>query len=186
MRALGSYNLQARIKHNIFRTWFQSFLSRVPLLTSWLLAATQHCCPMSSCDLSHEIANVLHDDMQHQLFLMQFSNSKPNIYLAGRGGVAPSGTARPAGTGSTGCRQFGSPRKQPSFSITQTPDDSKTRTYHGRVESGRTAGRRGGAGQDGTPTKRFAQETSVPRTLRGIENTSPERLSRRTNKGNPM
>ena len=43
--------------------------------------------------------------------------------------------------------------------------ESKTRTYHGRVGSGRAAGRRGGAGQDGTPTGLFAQDTTVPRTL---------------------
>ena len=53
----------------------------------------------------------------------------------------------------------------------------KTRKHHGRVGSGRTAGRRGGAGQDGTPTEQFAQETSVPRTPHGIEDTSFERLS---------
>ena len=51
---------------------------------------------------------------------------------------------------------------------------------------GRTAGRRGGVGQDGTPTEQFAQETSIPRTLEGIEDKSPERFSRSTNKRNPM
>ena len=64
--------------------------------------------------------------------------------------------------------------------------ESKTRTYHGRVESGRMAGRRGGAGQNGTPTEHFAQETSVPRTPQGIVDTSPERPPGRTNKRNPM
>ena len=48
------------------------------------------------------------------------------------------------------------------------------------------AGRRGGAGQDGTPTEQFAHETSAPRTLQGIEDTSLERFSRSTNKRNPM
>ena len=67
-----------------------------------------------------------------------------------------------------------------------TPVESKTRTYHGRVGSGRTAGRRGGARQDGTPTEQFAQETSVPRTPQGVEDTSPERPPRSTNKQNPM
>ena len=66
------------------------------------------------------------------------------------------------------------------------PVESKTRTYHGRVGSRRTAGRRGSAGQDGMPTEQFAQETSVPRTPQSIENTSPERLPRSTNKRNPM
>ena len=51
--------------------------------------------------------------------------------------------------------------------------ESKTRTYHGRVESGRTVVRQGGAEQDGTPTKHFAQETSVPHTSQDIEETSP-------------
>ena len=45
---------------------------------------------------------------------------------------------------------------------------------------------RGGSGQDGTPTDRFAQETTVPRTLQGIEQTCPERLFRSTNKRNPI
>ena len=63
---------------------------------------------------------------------------------------------------------------------------SKTRTYYERVGSGRTAGRRGGAGQNGTPTEQFAQKTSVARTLQGIEYTSSERFSRSTNKRNPM
>ena len=64
--------------------------------------------------------------------------------------------------------------------------ESKTRTYHGRFGSRRTAGRRGGAGQDGTPTEQFAQKTSVPHTLKSIEDTSLERLRRSTNKRNPM
>ena len=73
----------------------------------------------------------------------------------------------------------------PALMDKYVPVESNTRTYHGRVESGRTAGRRGGAGQNGTPTEHFAQLTSVPRTLQGIEDMSPERL-RRTNKRNPM
>ena len=39
----------------------------------------------------------------------------------------------------------------------------------GAVHSG--AAGRGRAGQDGTPTDRFAQETTDPRTLQGIQNT---------------
>ena len=35
------------------------------------------------------------------------------------------------------------------------PVESKTRTYLGRVGSGRTAGRRGGVGQDWVPTELF-------------------------------
>ena len=53
--------------------------------------------------------------------------------------------------------------------------ESQTRTYHERIGSGRTAGRRGEAGQDGTPTEQFALETTVPRTSQGIEDMSPER-----------
>ena len=64
--------------------------------------------------------------------------------------------------------------------------ESKTRTYHGRVGSGRTAGWQGGVGQDWMPTERFAYETGFPRTLQSIEDTSPERPSRSTNKRNPM
>ena len=41
--------------------------------------------------------------------------------------------------------------------------ESKTRTYNGWVGAGRrTAGRRGGAEQDGTPKGLLAQETTVP------------------------
>ena len=54
------------------------------------------------------------------------------------------------------------------------------------VGSRRKAWPRGGVGQDWTPTEQFAHETSVPRTFQGIEETSPERLSRSTNKQNPM
>ena len=64
--------------------------------------------------------------------------------------------------------------------------ESKTRTYHGRVGSGRTAGWRGGVGQDWVPTELFAQETSLPRTHQSNEDKSPERLSRSTNKRNPI
>ena len=67
------------------------------------------------------------------------------------------------------------------------PVESKTRTYHGRVGAhGGAAGRRGGAGQDRMPTEQYAQETSVPRTPQGIEDTSLERLLRSTNNQNPM
>ena len=45
-----------------------------------------------------------------------------------------------------------------------------------------TAGRRGWAGQDGTPTDRSAKETTVPRTFQGIEGNCPERLFGSTNK----
>ena len=56
-------------------------------------------------------------------------------------------------------------------------------TTGGRIEAahGGAAGR-GGAGQNGTPTDRLAQETSDPRNLQGIEHTCPERLFRSTNK----
>ena len=67
-----------------------------------------------------------------------------------------------------------------------TPVESKTRTYHGRVGSERPAERPGGVGQDWVPTELFAQETKVHRSLQGIEETSLQRLSRSTNKRNPM
>ena len=70
--------------------------------------------------------------------------------------------------------------------LEETPVEPKTRTHHGRVGSGRTAGWRGGAGQDGTPTEQYAQGTSVPRTPQGIEETMPECRPRSTNKRNPM
>ena len=57
----------------------------------------------------------------------------------------------------------------------------------GRVGAthGGAAGR-GGAGQDGTPTDRFAQETIVLRTVQGMEDNRPERFFGSTNKRNPM
>ena len=58
------------------------------------------------------------------------------------------------------------------------------RTYHGRVRSERPAERPGGVGQDWVPTELFAQETKVPCTLQGIEETSLQRFSRSTNKRN--
>ena len=72
------------------------------------------------------------------------------------------------------------------FSKTTGHVESKTRTYHGRVESGRMAGRRGGAGQDWMPTEQVAHDTNVFRILQGIEETSPERLSRSMNKRNSI
>ena len=62
--------------------------------------------------------------------------------------------------------------------------ESKTWTYHGQVGSGHMAEWRGWVGQDWTPTELFALETSLPRTLQSIEDTSP-RLSRSTNKRQP-
>ena len=48
------------------------------------------------------------------------------------------------------------------------------------------AAMRDGAGQDGTSTGRFAQETTDPLALKGIEDNCPERLFASTNKQNPM
>ena len=45
---------------------------------------------------------------------------------------------------------------------------------------------RSGTGQDGTPTDRLAQETTVPRTFQGIVHTCPEHFVRSTNKRNPI
>ena len=64
--------------------------------------------------------------------------------------------------------------------------ESKTRTYHGRVGTERTAERRGEADQNWMPTEQSAQETSLLRTFQGIENISFERISRSTMKRNPM
>ena len=64
--------------------------------------------------------------------------------------------------------------------------ESKTRTYYGRVDSRHTAGRRGGIEQDWVPTELFDQEKSLSRTFQSIADTSPERLSRSTNKRNTM
>ena len=64
---------------------------------------------------------------------------------------------------------------------------SKTRTYHGRVGAGRGGpahgggARRGAAGQYGTLTGRFAQETTVPLALQTTEDNCPERFFGSTN-----
>ena len=46
--------------------------------------------------------------------------------------------------------------------------------------------RRGGAGQDGTPMGRSAQEMTDPLARKGIEDNCPERLFGSTDKRNPM
>ena len=84
------------------------------------------------------------------------------------------------------CSYFSGLQDHDHVQLQYNPVESKTRTCNGRVGSGRTVGRRGGVRQDWTPTEHFAQETNVPRTLQGIEDTSPERLSRSTNKGNSI
>ena len=66
---------------------------------------------------------------------------------------------------------------------TQNPDiprAGRVRAAHGGVAG------RGGAGQGGTQTDRFAQDTTVPRTRQGMVHTCPERFLRSTNKRNPM
>ena len=55
--------------------------------------------------------------------------------------------------------------------------ESKTRPYHGQVESGRTAGRRGRVGQDWKPTELWAQEKSVFLYFQSIGNMTLERFS---------
>ena len=58
----------------------------------------------------------------------------------------------------------------------------------GAAAHGGAAGRRG-AGQDGTPTGRFAQDATFPFALQDpqcIASNDPEYLSGSSNKGNPM
>ena len=69
--------------------------------------------------------------------------------------------------------------------LVNQPVESKNRTYHWCVGMERTGGWPGGVGQDWMPTELFAQETSLPRTLQSIEDTSPC-PPRSTNKRNPM
>ena len=49
------------------------------------------------------------------------------------------------------------------------PVESKTLAYNGRVWSGRPIRRLGGVGKDWVPTKLFAEETKVIRTLQNID-----------------
>ena len=51
-----------------------------------------------------------------------------------------------------------------------------SRAGRGAAAHGEAAGQ-GGAGQDGTPTDRFAQETTVPAAYRGIEDNVLNHLS---------
>ena len=55
-----------------------------------------------------------------------------------------------------------------------------------RRSGGAGQGPCGRAGQDWTPTGRFAQETTVPLDLKTIEDYGPERLFGSMNKRNPM
>ena len=68
--------------------------------------------------------------------------------------------------------------------LSNPPLDPKTRTYYGRVGSGRTAGRRGEDGQDGTLTEQFVKETSASYSLKNQKTRG--RLLRSTDKRNPM
>ena len=138
--------------------------------------------------------------------LHNLSNPKPGHTTGGSGrGARRGGRARSI---RIGCQQNCSPRKQrflvpPKASkkrrLKVSPEartseilckfklvESKTRTYHGRVGSERPAERSSEVGQDSVPTELFARETKVHRTFRGIEERSLQRLSRNTNKRNPM
>ena len=90
----------------------------------------------------------------------------------------------------SGTMSFGSvdPFMQGMSGNTQ-PVESKTRTYHGRVGSGRRGARRtagrGEAGQKRVPTIRSAPKPTVPVVLHGTINNCSERLLASTNKGNP-
>ena len=99
----------------------------------------------------------------------------PRTNLLPTAGQPPAMKPRPV------CKRFNN-----LVALLKTLVESKTRTYHGRVGSGRTAGRRGGVGQGWVLTEFFAQETRAPRTLQSIEETTPERPPRSTNKRNLM
>ena len=65
------------------------------------------------------------------------------------------------------------------------PKPGHTTGGSGRPGARRAAGR-GRAGQDGMPTGRFAQETTVPLAPSTVEDNCFERPPGSTNKGNPM
>ena len=88
------------------------------------------------------------------------------------GGAAHGGVAGRGGAGQDGAPTRRLAKKQPTRLLSREPVESKTRTYHGRVGSGRAAARRGGVGQDWVLTELFAQETRDPRTFQGIEGNS--------------
>ena len=62
---------------------------------------------------------------------------------------------------------------------------STCRIQNPDIQRAGRVGAHGGAAGRGR-AEQFAQETNDPRTLQGIEDTSPERLPRSTNKRNPM
>ena len=100
--------------------------------------------------------------------VLDSTNPNPDTFWAGE--ATHGRAARPgrAAQGGVGQRRFGAPKGQLRIVFSRTTgktglgflrkhnnqgklnrlDDSKTRTYHGRVGSGRTAERRGGVGQD--------------------------------------
>ena len=65
------------------------------------------------------------------------------------------------------------PAGEQSHTTLCKPVESKTRTYNGRVESGRTAGRRGGVGQNSSPRRQAALVPSKATKTRRL-NVPPE------------
>ena len=70
----------------------------------------------------------------------------------------------------------------PKIEEMSNPKPELLRAVRDGAVHGGTAGR-GGDGQDGTPTGRFAQEITVPLTLQTIEEYPPRRVYGSTNKG---
>ena len=65
------------------------------------------------------------------------------------------------------------------------PVESKTHTYHGHVGSRRTAGRRGGVGQDWMPTEQFSPEARISESLCQPMEEHNERLTSGLSAGYP-
>ena len=69
--------------------------------------------------------------------------------------------------------------KNPRPIFAEPPPSSNCRFQNPDIQRAGRVGAHGGAAGGGR-AEQFAQETSVPRTPQGIEETSPERLSRST------
>ena len=181
--------------------------------TRMFFSKTTPICPIQRIIRSGSVKNecIFSPNMQDIKTLTKttFRVQSPDIPRSRRSGPAHGGTARrsvagqdrtptgrfPQGTTVPLALQGPKASKTPVLNVSpgartnkiicqiQNPDILRV----GRDPSahGGTAGR-GGDGQDGTPTDRFAQETAVPLTLQTIENNPPGRVSGSTNKRNPM
>ena len=83
------------------------------------------------------------------------------------------------------CHTYGTSWFDPHRTICRIQNPDIQRAGRNEAAPGGTVGR-GGDGQDGTPTDRFAKETIVPLTFQTIADNPPGCVSGSTNKENPI